>query len=182
MDSLIIFCGKYLFVALPLLVLLAWAQANKKYKIELPVAVIIAGIIAVILDKLGSKLYYDPRPFVTHHLKPLIAHAADNGFPSEHTIFTITLATVLIFYRPKLGTLAFIIGLVVGSARVAAHIHSPIDIIGGIVMGAVAGYLGYYLAIKLLKSKADKGNLRNKSDTVTPAGKQVPDQADKRQD
>ena len=169
MDSLIIFGAKYLFIAVPLLYLLAWLQANRRYKALLALAFIIAGIAAVILDKISAKLYYDPRPFVAHHLKPLVAHAADNGFPSDHTLFTITIATALIFYRPKLGTLAFIIGLLVGISRVAAHVHSPIDIIGAALMGIAAGWLGYYLASKVLHA-------------VAGTAKQVPHQANKRQD
>jgi membrane-associated phospholipid phosphatase len=50
----------------------------------------------------------------------------------------------------------FLVGLVVGAARVGAHIHSPIDIIGGALMGAAAGYIGYRLANYLLKPKANK--------------------------
>jgi undecaprenyl-diphosphatase len=156
MDNLIIFCAKYLFIIVVLLFLLAWAQAGKKHKLEMALAIITAGVIAVILDKLSSKLYYDPRPFVTHHLKPLVTHAADNGFPSEHTLFTITLSTVLIFYRPKLAKLSFALALLVGIGRIAAHVHSPIDIIGGIIMGLAAGYGGYYLAPRLIKLRSKK--------------------------
>lgn len=156
MDTLIKFGAQYLFIAVILIFILAWAQANQRYKTELLVALVIAGIIALILDKAGGKLYYDPRPFVTHHIKPLIAHAADNGFPSEHTIFTIAVSTLLIYYRPKLGMLAFLVGLLVGVSRVAAHIHSPIDIAGGILIGIIAGYGGYYLASKLLEKRSTK--------------------------
>lgn len=158
MDTLIRFGAQYLFIVVILIFILAWAQANKRYKTELLVALVIAGIIAVILDKIGGKLYYDPRPFVTHHIKPLVAHAADNGFPSEHTVFTISVSTLLIYYRPKLGLLSFLLGLLVGVSRVAAHIHSPIDIAGGILMGVIAGYGGYYLAHKLLEKRATKAS------------------------
>ncbi len=148
MDSIIIFCAKYLVVIVVLIWLFAWAQSSKKHRLELALAVVIAGIIAVFLDKIAGKLYYDPRPFVTHHFKTLVAHAADNGFPSEHTVFTMTLSTVLIFYRRKLGELAFALSLIVGIGRIAAHIHSPIDIVGGIIIGVIAGYSGYWLAKK----------------------------------
>jgi undecaprenyl-diphosphatase len=156
MDSIIIFGAKYLFVAVTLIFVYAWLVAPRRYKIEIASATIIASVLALIFKLIGSKLYYDPRPFVTHHLRPLVIHAPDNGFPSEHTIFCITLASVLFLYRPKLGILAFIVGLVVGAARVGAHIHSPIDIIGGALMGAAAGYIGYRLANYLLKPKANK--------------------------
>lgn len=150
MDSVIIFCAKYLFIAVILLYLLAIIQASKKHHKALVVSFIIAGIIAVILDKLGGKLYFDPRPFASHHVTPLIQHTADNGFPSEHTIFSMTMALLLLFYRRRLGALAVLTALVVGIARVAAHVHSPIDIIGGIIIAAIAASGGYLVAGKLL--------------------------------
>jgi undecaprenyl-diphosphatase len=151
MDNLIIFCAKYLFVAVVGIYILAIIQASPKHRKALVLAFVIAGIIAVVLDKLAGKLYYDPRPFVTHHLKPLISHSADNGFPSEHTVFTTTISAALIYYRRRLGTLSFGLALLVGIGRVAAHVHSPIDIIGGILIGIAAGSGGYFLAERILK-------------------------------
>jgi undecaprenyl-diphosphatase len=150
---LIIFGAKYLFVAVVLLWVIGWWQANRAYRKRLAVALVAAVLIAAILDKITSKLYYDPRPFMTHHFNPLIAHTADNGFPSEHTLLSATLAAALLFYRPKLGALAFFIALIVGVSRVAAHVHSPIDIAGGALIGLVAGYLGYKVSTKLLLPK-----------------------------
>lgn len=155
MDSIIIFCAKYLFIFVVLLVGLLWLKLNKKNKIELAAAVIIAGVIAVVMDKIAGKLYFDPRPFVTHNIKPLVAHAADNGFPSEHTLFTFTLSMAAYFYSKKIGLAAFILSLAVGVARVAAHIHSPIDIIGGILMGLAAGAGGYYLTRRFYDNKKE---------------------------
>jgi undecaprenyl-diphosphatase len=153
MDSIIIFCAKYLFVAVPLLVILAWWQAGKPHKKQLIWAAVLAVVIAVVLDKVSGKLYYDPRPF-THGIKPLITHSADNGFPSEHTLFSVTLASVVFLFRRRLGLLVLAIALVVGIARAAAHVHAPIDIIGGAVLGAIAGAGGYYLAATFLDKKS----------------------------
>jgi undecaprenyl-diphosphatase len=156
MDSLIKFCAKYLFIIVVLIFVYAWLMANRKYKIRMGIAVVLAGIVAGILDKIAGKLYYDPRPFVTHHVNPLIAHTADNGFPSEHTIFTFTIAAVLYFYRPKLSYLAFGLALLVGIGRVAAHVHSPIDIIGGIAIGLVSGWAGYQLSEYYVRRSSKK--------------------------
>src|SRR5437868_7475139 len=158
MDSIIIFGAKYLFIFVVLIWLWVWWQSNRKNRTELAISTIGAGILAAVLDKVSAKLYYDPRPFVTHHLKPLVGHATDNGFPSEHTLLTITLATVLLFYRPKLAWLAFGLALLVGIARIAAHIHSPVDIFGGIVFGLIAGYGGHYLAQRLRAKPISKSS------------------------
>ena len=150
-DPIIIFCAKYLIVALVALWWVAWAQAGKKMRSELAIATLLAAIVATALDKILSSLYYDPRPFVSQGVTPLISHAADNGFPSEHTLFGVTLAFVLFLYRPKLGLLAIALALIIGIARVLAHVHSPIDILGGILIGIAAGYAGYLLAPKIQK-------------------------------
>jgi len=153
MDNLIIFGAKYLFLAVVLLLAAGWQQAPKKSRLELSVTTAAALILAAILDKVLSKLYYDPRPFVTQHIQPLVPHAADNGFPSEHTLLSFTLAAALFIYRPKLGAAAAVLALAVGAARVAAHVHSPIDIIGAIAIGALSAYCGLKLTPRVLSRK-----------------------------
>jgi undecaprenyl-diphosphatase len=112
---------------------------------------VIAVLIAVILAKIAGSLYFHPRPFVTEHIKPLVSHGADNGFPSEHTIAAMTLATVIYFYRKKFAAIAFLLAIFVGLGRVLAHVHSPIDIAGGLIIGLVAGYLGYLIGLRATK-------------------------------
>jgi len=153
MDTLIKFCAKYLVFIVVLIFVWAWVKAPIRLKKQMALAIILAGLIAGILDKLGAKLYYDPRPFVTHHVTPLVPHAADNGFPSEHTILAFTVAAVLYFYRPKMSYLAFGLALLVGIGRVAAHVHSPVDIIGGAAIGLIAGYTGNFIAGKVFADK-----------------------------
>lgn len=156
MDSIIIFCAKYLFIFVALIFAWAWLRADRKHKYHMTIALILAGATAAILDKVSGRLYYDPRPFVTHHVTPLVSHAADNGFPSEHTMFCFTVAAVLYFYRPKLSYLAFGVAIAVGIGRVAAHVHSPIDIIGGIIIGLLAGWAGRSLALILARKYGRK--------------------------
>lgn len=150
-NSLYIFGAKYLFAALPLLFLFALYQAGRHDRKRLIIALLAAVVVAAVLDKLGGHFYYDPRPFVTHNVKPLITHSSDNGFPSEHTLFTFTFATVIWLYRRRLGWLALTLSLLVGLSRIAVHVHSPIDIVGGIIFGAAAGYAGKVTAERYLK-------------------------------
>lgn len=153
MDQLIIFCAKYLFLAVPIIFIIVWAQSNKKHKKELGLALVLAIIIAGLLDKIAGKLFYDPRPFVASSVKPLIDHVADNGFPSEHTLFCFAIATVIFIYKRNIGVVALLLSAIVGIARVAAHVHSPIDIIGGMLIGMAAGAFGYSAAKKLLAKR-----------------------------
>lgn len=152
MDSVIIFCAKYLFVLVVVITLVVWVQADKKDRTKLALTIVLAALLAVVLDKIANKLYYNPRPFVVDNIKPLVAHLADNGFPSEHTVFLANLSAVVIFFRRRLGILCFALTLVVGIGRVAAHVHSPIDILAGAIIGIAAGAGGYWLAQYILKN------------------------------
>lgn len=148
MDSVITFCAKYLLFAVVLVTAYTWYRTKKRR--EFVIAIIFAAILALALVKLAGSLYFHPRPFVIEHIKPLIPHGADNGFPSEHTVAAISLTTVIYFYRKKFAAVALVLSLVLGVARALAHVHSPIDIIGGVIIGMVAGYIGYMGCIQAM--------------------------------
>ena len=149
MDNLIIFCAKYLIFVIVSIVLLVWLKSSVKTRWQFAAAVILAGIIAFALGKITGALYYHPRPFVTQNIQPLISHGNDNGFPSEHTLLAMALSTVVYYYRPRLAAGLFGLTLLVGIGRVLAHVHSPVDILGGLVLGVLAGWAGYRLAKRL---------------------------------
>jgi len=146
MDSLIIFCAKYLLVFVVLGLVVAWLRVGRSYKLQFIAAVIVAGIAALVLSRIAGKLYYDPRPFVSHHTKPLIAHAADNGFPSDHALLTMTLTAVTYFYSKKVAAGMLVLTTIVGAARVLADVHSPIDIGGAWLIGIIGAVAGYYVS------------------------------------
>lgn len=151
MDSLIKFCAQYLFVFVVLLIVIAWLRAERSLKSKFLATAILAGIIALIISRIASKLYYDPRPFVTEHVKPLIAHAADNGFPSDHALFTATLTAVAYFFNKKYASVMLVLTIIVGVARILAKVHSPLDIAAGWVLGVIGAVLAYFIIDRLFK-------------------------------
>jgi undecaprenyl-diphosphatase len=138
MHWLIKLVGEYFFIISLVVVGLYWLQAKRSTKISLAYQVIVGGVVALVLDLIAGNLYYDPRPFVTHHLVPIIAHAADNGFPSDHALLTSFLGFTMLLYSKRVGIFLLIIALLVSWARVAAHIHNPRDIVGSFVIAAVS--------------------------------------------
>ncbi|HET8991954.1 MAG TPA: phosphatase PAP2 family protein [Candidatus Saccharimonadales bacterium] len=145
MNSIIIFCAQYLFIAVLIGLVVAWLQLAKDKKVNFFLATIVAGVIAFVISRIASKIYYDPRPFVTEHVKPLIKHAADNGFPSDHALLTGTLTAITYFYNKKVSYIMFLLTFIIGLSRVLAKVHSPLDIIGGWVFGVVGAICGYLL-------------------------------------
>ena len=137
MDALIIFSAKYLvYVGALFAAVIAVLLPRAKQK-----ALALYGVIALpatyVVAKVLALMYYDPRPFVVGHFIPLIPHAADNGFPSDHTLLLAAIASVLYPYSKKASWTLWIITLAVGFSRVAAGIHHSIDIIGAIVIALV---------------------------------------------
>ena len=145
MNNIIVFCASYLYLFVIVGICVGWLKTTKNLRVQFIVATIIAGAIALILSRIASKLYYDPRPFVTHHVKPLIAHAADNGFPSDHALLTGTLTAITFFYSKKIAVGMLVLTAAIGIARVLAKIHSPLDIGAGWVLGVIGAVVSYYL-------------------------------------
>ena len=138
MHTLIKIVGEYVVLLSVVIVGLYWLRAKTSIKISLTWQLVAGGVLALVLSVVASHLYYDTRPFVTHHLTPIIPHAADNGFPSDHALLSSFLAFTMILYSKRTAILLFVIALLVSWARVAAHIHSPIDIVGSFVIAAVS--------------------------------------------
>ena len=60
----------------------------------------VSGVLTIALVELGARLYAHPRPFVVFHAVPLVAHAADNAFPSDH-LAAIGLAAGYLWTRSR---------------------------------------------------------------------------------
>lgn len=137
-NLFIIFIAKYAFLLSTLIaVFYVWkiVAAKRKHLIKFSLITLPLGYI---LTKLAGMLWFDPRPFVSDHVVPLIVHSADNGFPSDHTVLTMTIAGILFLYDRRMGYLLFFIALSIGIARVLSGVHHPADIIGSILVAILA--------------------------------------------
>ncbi|MHB8178893.1 MAG: phosphatase PAP2 family protein [Vulcanimicrobiaceae bacterium] len=100
------------------------------------------GLATIVLVKISGALYDEPRPFVVEHIRPLIPHIADNAFPSDHLAAT-GLAFAYLWPRSKpLAVLVFVMALLIGSARVLAHLHWPLDVTVGFMLGVIGLFAG----------------------------------------
>ena len=145
MKELIVFCAQYLFLLVILLIAIAWLKTAKNERLRFVASAVLAGVIAFILSRIASKVYFDPRPFVVEHVKPLFPHIADNGFPSDHALLTGTLTAITYMFSKKFFYIMAIPTIIIGIARVAAKVHSPLDIAGGWLFGIIGAIAGYYL-------------------------------------
>ncbi|MFA5004496.1 MAG: phosphatase PAP2 family protein [Candidatus Saccharimonadales bacterium] len=145
MDTMIIFCAKYVYLLVVLGILLALIRVQPSRRWHFILVVLVGGLLAFALSRLAGQLFYDPRPFVRDHVTPLIPHAANNGFPSDHALLTMTLTAVAFFFHKRIAGGMLLLTVIVSIARVLAKIHSPIDIMGGWLIGITGAVLGYVL-------------------------------------
>ncbi len=167
MSQLIIFLAQY-FIVIDLLlagIYVIYLFKNKKtIFIKLAKLSILSLPISYLSAKILQHVINDPRPFVVNHaIKPLFAHAPDNGFPSDHTLLTMTVAAIIFSYNRKLGILLALFSLVIGFARVAAGVHHSLDIIGAAVIAIAATALSFFVLQYIAGKKEDKSiKLHNK--------------------
>jgi undecaprenyl-diphosphatase len=140
MNIIIILTARYLvFISAAVAAFYFFKQPRQKQKEMLIFAAILLPL-SYIAAKIISHFYFDPRPFVQGHFMPLIPHAADNGFPSDHTLLGAAIAAIIFCFNKKLGSFLLFFAILVGFARILAGVHHFTDIAGSILV-VLAVYL-----------------------------------------
>ncbi len=139
LNALAVFVAQYLYLFALLIAAIFFFTQTKAVMKNMAICGVIIAPLAYVVSRISSLFYYDPRPFVVGHFVPLIAHAADNGFPSDHVLLTGAVAMIVWFYNKKLSVVLWALALLIGWARVFVGVHHWTDIIGNIVMVIVSG-------------------------------------------
>jgi membrane-associated phospholipid phosphatase len=145
-DTLIVVVAEYLLFGLVLLAGLTWLALDRAGKLRLAAAAVLGLAFVGVAIWIAGALHVDPRPFVQDpSTAPLFAHPADNGFPSDHAAAGGLLAVLVLRYRRTLGVVVGVGAVLIGVARVAAHVHHAQDILAGLGLGVLAGAAGILL-------------------------------------
>jgi undecaprenyl-diphosphatase len=102
-------------------------------------AVAIGALVALAIGQLLGAIILESRPFVVDHFTPLISHAADGSFPSDHLLVLGALVGGCLVASRPLATAAALMALLVAAGRVYVGIHHPIDVVAGFVIGMGCG-------------------------------------------
>jgi membrane-associated phospholipid phosphatase len=137
----------------PIVLLAVYALMMKvphAHRYDIYTRIFMAGISSYLLAKLVGAMWQPEtvRPFEKLGIEAGAAFLNNPGFPSDHTLFASFL-TLAIWYATKYGRLTIVMvvmTLLVAVGRVLAHVHTPLDVTGGIVF-AVIGAL-WYIGLK----------------------------------
>ena len=115
------------------------------------------GALALGLAGLGilaaSSVVTEDRPFVhDSDTALLIAHGADNSFPSDHSTIAAAIAVVGALAWRRLWPLFAGLAAAVGFARIYVGVHYPGDVAAGWAIGALAALLAWY-AVQLILTR-----------------------------
>ena len=126
------------------------------------VAILIGMALGYIIGNGLIKFLVDrPRPFVENpDIILLISAPTSSSFPSGHTIGAVAMAVALYMYNKKAGYIGFVFAAIIAFSRLYLYVHYPTDIIAGIVIGTICGYVGYriseFIRMKYKKEKVGK--------------------------
>ncbi|MBC7546682.1 phosphatase PAP2 family protein [Candidatus Saccharibacteria bacterium] len=155
MNELIKIIAEYVIVLSVLGFGLLLYRVDPKIRKAIILHVIAGGIITLVLAKIGSHLYNNPRPFVQGNFVPLFGHSRTNGFPSDHTLLSGLLAFTALYYSRKIGIILLLIAIAVGGARMAASVHHLSDIVGALVFAALGSFIAKLLVDKYFAKKSN---------------------------
>ncbi|MBI3618744.1 phosphatase PAP2 family protein [Candidatus Peregrinibacteria bacterium] len=157
MLFLVVFAAKYLYLVVILAAIIVVGKMERHRRKQLLFLGMISLPLTFIVARLAGYLFDDPRPFVLGNFTPLIDHAADNGFPSDHTLLTSAIAFLVLAFEKKMGLWLLLLSAIVGLARIASGVHHIIDSAGAMVIsGAVL------VAILSLRKKSAPPLLRRR--------------------
>lgn len=145
-DTVVIFLGTYLPYIL-VAVFTAVIIFGQTFFQRKTLYLLSAGFISLFISGLtvvAIRYFY-------HHLRPLVALPSVNilltefsySFPSAHATIFFALSAVMYQYHKLLGILFFIASGLIGIARIVAGVHYPLDILAGVLIGAIIGFLCY---------------------------------------
>lgn len=136
----------------------------KNHRFEAYARILMAGLTAYLLAKLLSSVYQPSgeRPFQVLGVAPGASYLNNPGFPSDHALFTafLTLAVWFETRRKGLAITLAVLTLLVCVGRVLALVHTPLDVLGGLVVASVGAL--WYVQRENLTAKTNSGRKHKK--------------------
>ncbi len=158
--EIITFFGGSEFV-MPMAVIGALLIPFKKTR-KFGMAVLFAVLVGTLCTNLIMKPLFDrPRPYVYFADNPTFmswyefagAHVeSDKSFPSGHTTAAFELGVAVFLVLNKKYSWVFpVFSVFVGLSRIYLMVHYTTDVIGGAIVGTIAGILGYFIMKAVMK-------------------------------
>ncbi len=121
-------------------------KATRKTGVMMAVALILGLIVCNITIK---PLVARVRPYDVKGIAPYLCEVQkDFSFPSGHTTASFEGATVILMWNRKWGIAACVLAVLIAFSRMYLYVHYPTDILCGLILGVLFGFLGVIIVNK----------------------------------
>lgn len=140
-DLLVSFCASILIWLLFAGLVVLWfidGRIKKEQVVHALFASLIGWLIAIVI----KHFFPTVRPYLLNGGEVDVLIPPINGsFPSEHMTIAFASAVTVFMHDRKIGWYFLGTALLIGTARVFANVHYPVDIAGGAFVGTLAAVL-----------------------------------------
>jgi membrane-associated phospholipid phosphatase len=124
-------------------------RVDNRRRYDIYTRVLMAGITSYLIAKLVGALWQPEtlRPFEKLGIEAGAAYLNNPGFPSDHLLFA-TFLTLAVWYATRhrmITSVMLVMTILVAVGRVAAHVHTVLDVSGGVIFALIGGlwYIGF---------------------------------------
>ncbi len=111
------------------------------------VRLVVLAVLALAAAKLFSHIISDPRPYIVEHTQPLAPTAADNGFPSDHTLLAAFFTASMWWISRRALPYFAAATLVLLLARLGIEAHHTLDVFGSVLIVLAAAIIVAWLPL-----------------------------------
>ncbi len=118
--------------------------AAKELKDQGKIMIIAFALNILLVNILVKNLVARPRPYEVANFTNLLVHKlSDNSFPSGHTSYAFTFATIITRLNKNKALVVFtdILAILIAFSRLYLYVHFPTDVLAGVVFGILIGIL-----------------------------------------
>ncbi len=166
LDQFMLFLTKISHAGIVWIVFIILLMINKKTRQAGYVAFLAMIINFVLCNVIIKPWVARIRPYeINTAVQLLVEKMHDYSFPSGHTTAGFATATALLLMKQKKLTIfAFILATLIAFSRLYLYVHFPTDVLGGMILGAICGGLGYGLYLLIGKMKRKQKTAKEISD------------------
>lgn len=148
-DTVFVALAEYtMFVLILGLALYLFVQKRQRVAAQVALQALAAAFIGrALIVPLIRAFFFRARPFVEGAVTQLVQHdPAESAFPSGHATVMFALAFSLLFSKnPRFGIIYLISATVSSFSRIIVGVHFPLDIVGGMLVGALAAFFAKWI-------------------------------------